>query len=249
MESSPVPLYHPLDVLKSVADNIWIVDGGIIHMAVGIAKIPFSTRMTVIRLKNGGMWCHSPIAPSEALFSQMNALGEVQYLISPNCIHYAYIAAWQQRYPQAVAWASPNVRERAAAQKISVTFDQDLGNAAPSEWADEISQHIFQGSRVMQEVVFFHHASKTLIFTDLIENFEIKRMGIFWRALAKLAGNVAPDGKAPIDLRATFTDRAAARESYAHIAAWQPEKILLAHGSCYFENALAELGRAFRWVK
>ena len=67
--------------------------------------------------------------------------------------------------------------------------------------------------------------------------------------LARLAGNAAPDGKAPIDLRAAFTDRAAARESYAHIAAWRPEKILLAHGSCYFENGLAELERAFRWVK
>lgn len=244
-----VPLYPPLDTLKPIADNLWIADGGVVRMAMGCLRVPFSTRMTVIRLKNGGIWCHSPIAPSEALFSQMNALGDVQYLISPNCIHYAYIAAWKRRYPRATAWASPNVRERAAAQKISVTFDQDLGNAAPSEWADEISQHIFQGSRLMQEVVFFHHASKTLILTDLIENFETQRMGIFWGTLARLAGNAAPDGKAPIDLRAAFTDRAAARESYAHIAAWRPEKILLAHGSCYFENGLAELERAFRWVK
>ena len=64
----------------------------------------------------------------------------------------------------------------------------------------------------------------------------------------KLAGNTDPDGKAPIDMRATFTDRAAARASLAAIKAWQPEKIILAHGRCYWENGAAELERAFRWL-
>ncbi len=63
----PVPLYHPLNTLKPVGKDIWLVDGGIINMDVKIAKLPFSTRMTIVRLAGGDLWCHSPIAPDEEL--------------------------------------------------------------------------------------------------------------------------------------------------------------------------------------
>ncbi len=243
-----VPLYPPLNELKTIGENLWVADGPIIHMAMGPFRVPFSTRMAIVRLADGGLWCHSPLAPAGELFRAIDQLGPVRHLISPNYIHYAHIAAWKERYPQAVAWASPGVRERAAAQRIAVHFDRDLGDAAPVEWAAALDQHIFQGSKVMREVVFFHKASKTLILTDLIENFETEKMGWFWRLMMKLAGNTHPDSKAPIDMRATFTDRAAARASYGKIHGWRPEKILLAHGRCYLANGTAELERAFRWL-
>ena len=95
-------LYHPLNTLKPFGENIWTADGGEIRMAFPLGvKIPFSTRMTVVRLADGGLWCHSPIAPSPELFAQIDALGEVRHLVSPNKIHYAHIAAWKARYPQA----------------------------------------------------------------------------------------------------------------------------------------------------
>ena len=50
MTNTSVPLYLPLNTLKPVADNIWIADGGIICMDALFAKIPFSTRMTIVRL-------------------------------------------------------------------------------------------------------------------------------------------------------------------------------------------------------
>lgn len=171
-----VRLYHPLNTLKPFGDNIWIADGGEIRMAFPLGvKIPFSTRMTVVRLSDGGLWCHSPIAPAPELFAQIDALGEVRHLVSPNKIHYAHISAWQARYPQALVWASAGVRERAAAQGIAIAFDDDLGDTAPSAWADDLAQMPFAGSRVMTETVFFHRASRTLILTDLIENFETAR--------------------------------------------------------------------------
>ena len=100
----------------------------------------------------------------------------------------------------------------------------------------------------MREIDFFHRASRTLILTDLIENIETAKMRGFWKLVMKLAGNHDPDGKAPIDMRATFTDRAAARASLQQLLAWQPARIILAHGRCYAGNAEAELRRAFRWL-
>ena len=243
-------LYHPLHLLKPIGKNIWIADGGEIRMTFPLGiKIPFSTRMTIVRLSDGGLWCHSPIAPTPKLLAQTNALGEVRHLVSPNKIHYAHIAAWQAHYPQASAWASAGVRERAAKQGIAVSFTADLGDDAPSAWAHDLAQLPFAGSRVMTDTVFFHHASRTLILTDLIENFETDQFhSRFWARIMKLAGIVDPDGKAPADWRATFKDKAAARACLAQMLAWQPEKIILAHGRCYESNVAAELKRAFRWL-
>ncbi len=249
--NSPVPLYYPLNTLKAIEEDIWIVDGGLIRIDMKIGKLPFSTRMTIIRLENGDLWCHSPIAPDEGLVAQIDALGTVQHLVSPNMIHYAYIADWKKLYPQATAWASPKVSKRAKAQHISVTFDRELTDTAPAEWAGQIEQLIFQGSRVLSEVVFFHRTSRTLILTDLIENFATEKVPSYpLRMLMKLAGIADPDGKTPLDFRLTFWgNKAQARQSYTEILAWQPEKIILAHGRCYTENAMAELQRAFRWLK
>lgn len=253
MSTEPaIPTYEPLNTLKAVSENIWIADGGVINMAMGLGiSSPFSTRMTVVRLANGDLWCHSPIAPNDSLLKQIDKLGNVRHLVSPNKLHYAYIADWKKIYPQATAWASPQVVERAKSQNISVTFDDKLSDTAPNEWADEIEQLIFKGSRVMDEVVFFHRASRILILTDLIENFETDKVKSFpLRTLMKLIGINDPDGKAPADFRATFFGRKQqARKSYEQMLAWQPEKIIIAHGRWYKENGVEELKRAFRWVR
>jgi hypothetical protein len=242
-------LYTPLNTLKPVAADIWIVDGPVVAMAALGLRMPFPTRMTVVRLPDGGLWCHSPIAPDAALFEAIDALGPVRHLVSPNQLHYAHIAAWKRRYPQATAWASPGVRERAASQRIEVQFDADLDDAAPADWAGSIEQLCFRGSRVMQEFVFLHRASATLILADLIENFEPARLGGAMRWLARVGGVRDPDGKAPWDLRLTYLGRKRqARACLARMLAWQPQRVLLAHGRWYADDAMAELRRAFRWL-
>jgi len=49
-------------------------------------------------------------------------------------------------------------------------------------------------------------------------------------------------------LSRSTTDRDAARASLQQLLAWQPARIILAHGRWYAENAEAELRRAFRWL-
>ncbi|MEW9571670.1 DUF4336 domain-containing protein [Rhodanobacter sp. Si-c] len=243
------PLYEPLNTLKPVASGLWIVDGPIVRMAALGGSAPFPTRMTVARLADGGLWCHSPIAPDAALFAAIDTLGPVLHLVSPNKLHYTHIAAWKRRYPGAVAWASPGVRERAASQRIEVAFDADLGDVPEPAWAAELDQLRFRGSRVIEEVVFLHRASSTLILADLIENFEAAKLGPAMRWIARLGGVLDPDGKTPLDMRFTFRDRAVARVCLQRVMAWQPRRVILAHGRCYPEHAEAELRRAFRWLE
>lgn len=241
--------YEPLDTLIPVAEDLWIVNGPIIQMAFPGFALPFPTRMTVVRLRSGSLWVHSPTRLSEELAAQIDALGPVAHLVSPNAIHYAAIPDWAARWPAALAWASPGVRERAASQGVQIAFQADLEDHPPAAWAEEIDQLIFRGSRVLPEVVFFHRASRTLVLADLIENFERARVrGPLWW-LVRLAGAADPDGKAPLDLRSSYCGRRdQARASLARVLAWEPERVILAHGRWYERDGAAELRRAFRWL-
>ena len=250
MAKDLLTLYEPINTFKPVDDNIWIVDGPIVQMAMYGTKIPATTRMTIVRLGNGGLWCHSPTALTPALQTEIDRLGPVEHLVSPNKIHYTHIQRWAEAYPHAIAWASPGVRERAASQHIPVTFQADLGDTPPPDWATEIDQAIVRGSRFLDEVVFFHRQSQTLILTDLIENFEPAKVAKGFRWIIRLMGIADPNGGTPLDLRLTFWGRKAqARQGYEQMLAWAPEKIILAHGRWYPENGVAELKRAFQWLQ
>ena len=77
----------------------------------------------------------------------------------------------------------------------------------------------------MTEAVFLHRDSRTLILTDLIENFERGRVhGWLLRLLTSLGGVLDPDGSTPRDLRVTFqrrTVRGAQYKPFAPAAAWR----------------------------
>lgn len=198
--------YAPLSTLKPLADGIWWVDGPVITMRVGPVSLPFPTRMAIVRLRSGGLWVWSPTAPTPELFAEVDALGPVEHLVSPNRLHYAAIPAWKERYPHATAWASPGVRERARTQKIDVAFDADLGDDAPPAWAHDFEQLVFRGSRFMEEVVFFHKPSSTLILADLVMALEKERIRPRLRWLLALGGTLWP-GQTPREVQLTTWGR------------------------------------------
>ncbi|MEJ1990591.1 MAG: DUF4336 domain-containing protein [Maritimibacter sp.] len=237
--------YEPLNRPKPWGEDIWVMDGP----AIRFYGMPFSTRATIVRLADGGLWVHSPILPTEPMLAHIKPLGEIRHLIAPNWIHYAYIAEWQARFPEAVSWAAPGVEERAKSRGMEVHFDHALRQEPPEAWAGEIDQMIVRGSKIHREAVFFHRKSKSLILTDLIENFEPEKIGIWMRLVGRLAGIIAPNGKAPIDMRQTFRGgRAELREDVERMIGWAPERIILAHGACIESDGVAELKRAFRWA-
>jgi hypothetical protein len=234
--------YEPLDLPKPVATDIWIVDGP----AIRFYGMPFSTRATIVRLENGGLWVHSPTRLTPELAERVTALGPVLHLVAPNWIHYAYIADWQARFPEAEAWAAPGVAERAQNRGMALHFDHRLTQDPPAAWAGQIDQVIVRGSKLHREAVFFHRASATLILTDLIENFEPGKIG-FWMRLATWFGGIrVPHGGMPRDMRASFRDRAALREDLTRMIGWAPERVILAHGRWFERDGEAELRRAFR---
>jgi hypothetical protein len=65
----------------------------------------------------------------------------------------------------------------------------------------------------------------------------------------RVAGIADPNGKTPIDMQLSFLrQRKAVRADAERMIAWNPERVIMAHGRWYDGNAVAELQRAFRWV-
>lgn len=238
--------YAPLDEPKPFAPDVWIVDGPEIRFSYGGLKLPFPTRMTVARLAGRGLWLHSPIAFTEPLAETLAALGEVRWLIAPNSLHYWWLADWAGRFPQAECFAVPRLDQTA---KRPLPRHVSLAGAPPPAWAGTIDQLLVSGDE-LEEAVFFHRPSRTLVLTDLIENFEPSRVKSRWLGwLLRLAGPVDPDGKAPLDMQLSFRrQRPQVRAAVERMIAWDPERIVLAHGRCYDANGAAELRRAFRWA-
>jgi len=229
--------------LQQIGNEIWIYDGS----TVSFYGFPFSTRMTVIRLKNCDLWLHSPEKINSDLKLELSALGEVKYLVSPNKLHHLFLPEWIKDYPKAITYAAPGLAEK----RNDIEFNVELSDSPEKEWAEEIAQTIFLGSPAMEEVVFFHNLSNTLILTDLIENFNPGVLSWSQRALAKFAGILYPNGKTPIDWRFTFLvgSRRNARESLAQILGWKPVNIVLSHGECVFGDGTDFLKSSFSWLQ
>lgn len=236
--------YEPLCTLKPVAPEVWVADGP--H--ISFYRMPFPTRMTVVRLADGALWLHSPIAPQGDLVQQVADLGPVRHLVAPNWLHYAALPDWQAAFPQALTWAAPGVRQRAASHGVAIRWDRDLIPLPPADWGEAIDQLIV-ASPLHSEAVFFHRASRTLILTDLIENFEPAKLPLWMRPIVRLGGVADPDGGMPRDIRASFRRGPDdLRNAVARMLLWAPERVILAHGRWYAENGTAELRRAFRWL-
>ena len=243
-------LYEPLNEYKPFAPRVGIVDGPFEYLTMSGVRLPlpFTTRMTVVQLKNGDLFLHSPIAFDAGLAGRLRSMGTIRHLISPNQFHYAHIGEWSPAFPDAVTWASPGARRRARARGIDVEFKRDLGPDAPQEWRDEIDQTAIPGG-IFGEIVFFHKVSKTLILTDTIINIELEKMSQPWRLATWLTGMYYPRGQIFFGMRLPLLlQRKKSRAAIERVLAWQPERIILSHGHCFESNATAILQRAFNWA-
>ena len=232
-------LYEPINVYKPLAAEIGIVDGPFEYFAVAGVRMPmpFTTRMTVVRLANGELFLHSPIAFDGALAAELSRMGPIRHLVSPNQWHYAHIGEWQRAFPDAMVWGSRAAERRARARQIPVRFTHYLGTKPSPEWSEEIDQARMPGG-IFGEYIFFHRASATLILTDTIINVESSKTDQLWISVARLTGMTAPTGGLFFGLRVPLLlQRKKAKATFAQIRAWEPKCIVLAHGTIFDDPA------------
>lgn len=230
--------------LEKIGDAIWLAEGELISFY----GFPYPTRSVIVRLGNDDLWVWSPVKLSLPLIEAIDGLGRVAHLVSPNKIHHLYLQDWKARYPRAALWGpASTIRKRR-----DLTFGAPLTDDSPEAWRADLDQAWFCGSPVMDEVVFYHRASRTVILADLIENFSDAFLHAHWRwwqrPLAWLDGITAHNPGAPREWRLSFINRAKTRAARDKILSWPCERVVMAHGDWQLRAGHAFLARAFDWV-
>jgi hypothetical protein len=231
-------------MLEPLGSNLWFADGGI----VSFKGFDYPTRMVVVRLADGGLWLWSPTKKTAALESEVRALGPVRHLVSPNQLHYLFLAEWRAAFPGARLWGTPAT----IAKRPGLGFAAALSDEPPAEWKGQIDQFYFANSLFVDEVIFFHRASRTAIIADLSQTFSeafLQRHWPWWlRPIARLSKMVEGRGYPPIDYRLSFRRRASARPKVRELIARSPEHVVVAHGEVVRANGTAFLRCAFSWL-
>lgn len=234
------------DSIQKFAPQVWTVDGP----TVDFFGFPYPTRMVLVRLPNGFAWVWSPTALTDELAIQVEKfIGPVKYIVSPNKIHWKFLKEWQDRFPEAKVYAPPGLAERRVAKDIK--FHSTLSEETLPEFSDEIDQVVFEGG-AMDEVVFFHKASKTVIVCDLIQrHLEANQRG-FKGCLMRADGLVGKAGSTPKEWTFAFWICGklpmARKKLNVILEDWKPQKMIIAHGELVPEAACAVIEDAMSWI-
>jgi hypothetical protein len=227
-------------MLEEIGPSLYVADGPV----VSFYGFPYPTRMAVVRLSDGSVWVWSPVALSDELFNSVEAIGPVRHIVSPNKIHHLFLAEWGERWPEARVYAPPGLAQK----RPDLRFDAELGDDPDPAWKADIDQVIFRGSLAMEEVAFFHHASRTAIICDLIQRHPEATMTGWKGMLMRLDGLVGEHGSTPREWRASFLRRGKARVAREKVLGWKPERLLIAHGECAQTGATSIIDNALGWM-
>lgn len=223
--------------LRRLADDLWVAE-----RPQAFYGLPVGTRMTVVRLPDGALLLHSPVALDPGLRGELDALGPVRYVVAPNRVHHLYAGEVATAYPAARLWIGPGLERK----RPDLVFEAILGDEAPAAWRGTLEQVFFRGRPYENEVVFFHRPSRTLILCDLAFNFG---PGTAWatRLLMRLIRSYGVFGPSKLD-PFLIRDRAAARASLERILAWDFDRVIVAHGDVLESGGHARLRKGYAWL-
>ncbi|CAH2055331.1 unnamed protein product [Thlaspi arvense] len=161
---------------EAVKGCIWMFEQ---EQALGFSSVSTNIRMTVIKLKSGGLWVHAPIAPTKECIQLIKELGApVEYIVLPTFAyeHKIFVGPFSRKFPKAQVWVAP--RQWSWPLNLPLEFfgifrsktikDGDLS----TPWAEEIEQKVLSSPEVgigpYVEVAFYHKRTRTLLVTDAV---------------------------------------------------------------------------------
>jgi hypothetical protein len=206
-------------VLRSVAADVHVLT-----VPFRMGGLEVGGRMTVVRLPDGGLWVHSPVRFTPEVRAQVDALGPVRFLVAPNLMHHLAVQDWAAAYPDAKVAAPARLKRK----RPELRIDLELGDAADAAWAGVIDQVFVRGMPKLDEVLFFHRPSRTVLVTDLAFNVQRTDSWLL-RAYLKLSG-AWQRLASTLTARVLIKDKAAVRASLEKALAWDAERVVVCHG-------------------
>lgn len=219
-------------MLREIDRDIWVAEQPFRYFGLSVG-----TRMTAIRLANRELAVISPIALNDTIASQLDELGTVKHIIAPNLYHYLFAANFKTRYPNGTFWAAPGLEIK----KPDLAIDKII-KSDENTLSDGLQYVFFEGFRTigltgfdsLNECVFFHSASRTLILTDTAFHFDDSFPALTQFA-TKIIGGYKSLSPSLLERIAT-TEKEKVRQSVEKILCWDFERVIVAHGSIIEQN-------------
>lgn len=222
-------------MLTSFAEGIWTDT-----RRAKFFGVECGSRMTVVRLSEGGLFVHSPVALDADTRRAVDALGEVRAVVAPSIFHHLHVGAWMAAYPGAHFACCPGLEWK----RTDLAWSGVLGDQPHPIWARDLAQTYFSARRE-NEVDFFHAPTRTLIVADALLNLADHDYAST-RLAARLMRNTAPGvgWLEPFMIR----DRALARRQAGRILAWDFDRAVLSHGTMLPSGARDAFAHAYAWL-
>ncbi len=221
--------------LRQLADGLWVTEGPQRFFGVELGA-----RTTIARLDDGTLLVHSPIEPDDSLLNEVSALGRVAQLVAPNCFHHLHLGKWKDAFPEATLHLAPGLqRKRADLDGRTLSAERPL-------WGATLEQLALDGLPALNETLFFHRASRTLIATDLAFNID-ERSPPLTRFAFRLAGTYKELSPTFLE-RLLVRDRAMFRASLERMFAWPFERVIVSHGAVSERGGREQLQRGYAWA-
>src|SRR5690606_17727993 len=221
--------------LQSIAEGLWCADG---HFDTPLFR--GSTRMTVIRGADG-LVLYSPVALEPVDKDELASIAPVAAVVAPNRYHHLHLRAAVERFPSARVFVPDGLEDRIG----PVPRAETMTRARPPALPAGIDHFIFERHAV-HETVLFHRASRTLVTSDLLYNYQSEhRRGE--KAFFGLMGCYGAP-KVLFYHRSAIREKAAVHELVAQVRDWAPRRIVMCHGRIVEDANAAELFAA-AWRK
>jgi hypothetical protein len=202
----------------------------------------FPTRMTVMPLGGDGIGLISPIPIDDVLARKVEALGEVKALIAPNLLHHLYLGAAIARWPRASVLAPAALRIK----RPDLRIDRALEEGLPAGFSGSVQALKVEGAPIVDEFVFFHEGTRTLVAGDLVFNVT-RPQGLVANVALFVVGCHGRFAQTRA-WRFFVKDRAAAAASARSILATRPDALVMAHGDAVQGDAYERLESALAWM-
>lgn len=219
-----------------VPDTIWVTERPVWF------TVRLRSRTTIVRLPNGELWVHSPGPPTDEVCAELDRLGDVRWIVVPNRFHHLQAPAMAARYPKATVVGPKTALER----NPQLTLHLDLDDPSYVQATPELSPLPLGGVPFLDETVFFHAESGSLIAADLLIS-ACARDHWTWRASARIWGRY-DQVKTPPDVRTKTRASTAVAESIAQLRALPIERILVAHADPITERPVEQLTQAWTFA-
>lgn len=225
-----------MSALQPVTEGIWCVSSHQTFFGIHVG-----TRMSVLRLRDGSLLLHSPVPIIPALRAEIDALGPVRHIVCPNPYHHLYAGEAVAAWPQALLHGPASLQRK----RRDLRFGATLTETPHPDWAGEL-QLIHIDGCLLDETVFYHPATRTLIASDLVENFHhADHAPTRW--YLKFGGIFGKPGWHRL-MRVVYRDRKAARASIERILALPFERVVLAHGELLTQRAREQVREGLAWL-